>query len=574
MALPVPCLAVRGSTGIAMSNGPPSYIEVSSFKKDDGKSCKAMTFSPDGRYFAWISGPSVKIALCSSWQIVAVLQKPKVCAIKFSSLGNYFMTWEPFIVSQANPQGNPQLHIWRSENGELVKSFTQKRQSDWKPQWSSDEKLCGILINNDVTFYENADFETVKYKFKSTKVGKFRIGSGDAPYHVICYLPGKPGEPSFARLFEYPKFETTESLANKSFFQADRVDIHWNQKGTSALILTSMDVDKTGSSYYGKQALHYVSVSGETAMVTLSDDGPIHAVEWSPKNTEFCVIYGLMPSKATLFNLKCEPVFEFGKKHRNSIYYNPQGNILLLGGFGNLRGGIELWDTSKRKLIAKAEAADTTLLQWSPDGEHFMTATTAPRLRVANGFKIWHYTGTLLYERPWNKQEELWEVLWRVYPSATFPEKTISYKAVEGIAPSQPQPSKQAYRPPSARGQTINFKLHDEDDAPVKSEPSKAALKAKKKREAKRAKKEIEGPAALTTNGQLKNPPRGRQKTGDPDLTDDPEKNKKIKKIKSKLEQITKLKEQLTVGKQLEVNQLDKIKKEEELLKELQDLIL
>lgn len=173
-------------------------------------------------------------------------------------------------MSQANPQGNPQLHIWKSENGELVKSFTQKRQSDWEPQWSSDEKLCGILINSDVTFYENADFETVKYKFNSAKVGKFRIGSGASPYHVICYLPGKNAQPSFARLFEYPKFDTNQSLANKSFFQADRVDIHWNAKGTSALILTTMDVDKTGSSYYGKQSLHYLSVSGDTAVVTLS----------------------------------------------------------------------------------------------------------------------------------------------------------------------------------------------------------------------------------------------------------------------------------------------------------------
>lgn len=54
-------------------------------------------------------------------------------------------------------------------------------------------------------------------------------------------------------------------------------------------------------------------------------------------------------------------------------------------------------------------------------------------------FKIWHYTGTLLYERPWNEQEELWEVLWQTFSPGTFPEKPISYKAVEGIAPSQPQ---------------------------------------------------------------------------------------------------------------------------------------
>lgn len=54
-------------------------------------------------------------------------------------------------------------------------------------------------------------------------------------------------------------------------------------------------------------------------------------------------------------------------------------------------------------------------------------------------FKIWHYSGTLLYERPWNKQEELWEVLWQLFPSGVFHEPVINYKPVEGIQPSQPQ---------------------------------------------------------------------------------------------------------------------------------------
>lgn len=58
---------------------------------------------------------------------------------------------------------------------------------------------------------------------------------------------------------------------------------------------------------------------------------------------------------------------------------------MILAGFGNLTGGIQLWDIVNRKLITEISAPDTTLLKWSPDGEHFMTATTAPRLRIGNG---------------------------------------------------------------------------------------------------------------------------------------------------------------------------------------------
>ncbi|XP_066588986.1 eukaryotic translation initiation factor 2A [Prorops nasuta] len=584
----VPCVAVRGSTGISLSQGPPSYEAVSAFPKDDSKMCKAMLFSPEGKYFAWSNGISIKIVLCNNWSLIAEIRRPKVYALQFSTKGTYLQTWEPFIVSQANPQGTPNLNIWKSENGELIKSFVQKKQLDWAPQWSSDEKLCGMLVDSNVVFYEDANFERYLNKLKGAKISKFSIAPGPAPYHILCYMPGKPGQPSFGKLFQYPKLEPSQSLANKSSFQADRVDIYWQSKGTNALLMTSTEVDKTGASYYGKQALHYLNIKGETAMVTLNKDGPIHAVQWSPKNMEFCVVYGFMPSKAALFNLKCEAIFEFGTVHRNSVYYNPQGNILLLTGFGNLRGGIELWDVPNKKLIAKTEAPDTTLLEWSPDGEHFMTATTAPRLRMGNGFKIWHYTGTLLYERPWNEQEELWEVCWQSFSANTFPEKPINYKAVNGITPSQPQASKQAYRPPSARGQTITFKLHDDDEIGTNSISSSAACKpiskTKKKRDAKKAKKEQETMSIrqsdgdnVATNGQVTSPPtksQGIAAIPDPDPTDDPEKNKKIKKIKSKLDQISKLKDQQSAGKQLEINQLDKIKKESELLKELSELLL
>lgn len=76
-------------------------------------------------------------------------------------------------------------------------------------------------------------------------------------------------------------------------------------------------------------------------------------MEWSPKNQEFCVIYGFMPARATIFNLKCEPCFELGASAKNSIYYNPQGNILLLGGFGNLQGQVDIWDAVNKKKIGK-----------------------------------------------------------------------------------------------------------------------------------------------------------------------------------------------------------------------------
>lgn len=111
--------------------------------------------------------------------------------------------------------------------------------------------------------------------------------------------------------------------------------------------------------------------------------------------------------------------------------------LLLLAGFGNVQGNAELWDIKGKKKIKKIEIPDTTFLQWSPDGQHFVTATTAPRLKVSNGYKIWHSSGSLLHEKPW-KNDELFQVVWQNYSQGTFKMPTIVYKAVEGISSSQP----------------------------------------------------------------------------------------------------------------------------------------
>lgn len=88
---------MRGSIGVSLGQGPPSYEPVKSFPKDDSKTCKAMVFSPEGSYFAWVNGMSAKILHCDTWKVAIEIKRPKISAIQFSTRGTYFMTWEPFI---------------------------------------------------------------------------------------------------------------------------------------------------------------------------------------------------------------------------------------------------------------------------------------------------------------------------------------------------------------------------------------------------------------------------------------------------------------------------------------------
>jgi translation initiation factor 2A len=50
-----------------------------------------------------------------------------------------------------------------------------------------------------------------------------------------------------------------------------------------------------------------------------------------------------MPSKATIFNSKCDVACELSSGAKNAAYYSFDGLHLALCGFGNVAGNIEIW---------------------------------------------------------------------------------------------------------------------------------------------------------------------------------------------------------------------------------------
>uniref|UniRef100_A0A663E1I2 Eukaryotic translation initiation factor 2A n=1 Tax=Aquila chrysaetos chrysaetos TaxID=223781 RepID=A0A663E1I2_AQUCH len=528
-------LPVRGSEGLYMVNGPPSFTESTAFQRDSGKNCKAVAFSKDGSLFAWCNGEKVNIVNVTNAQLLRSFDLPKAVCLEFSPKNNILATWQAYTAAKDGTAAVPNLQLHDVKIGKCLKSFIQKKMQNWCPCWADDESICARNVNNEVHFFENNNFATIANKLHLQKVNDFVLSPGAQPTKVAVYVPGSKGAPSFVRLYQYPNFGGPQSaLANKSFFKADKVTMLWNKK---------------------------------------AKNGPIYDVVWNPNSVEFCAVYGFMPAKATIFNLKCDPVFDFGTGPRNAAYYR----------FGNLRGQMEVWDVKNYKLISKPVASDSTYFAWCPDGEHIVTATCAPRLRVSNGYKIWHYTGSLLHNYEVPSNEEMWQVSWQPFLDGVFPAKAVKYQAVPSELPSaEPKPA-QAYRPPALRNKPVtSSKLH-EDEPPQNMKPqsgsgdkplSKTALKNQRKHEAKKAAKQeakAEANQESTQSSASQNAPRSAVPTF---TSGDPEVDKKIKNLKKKLKAIEQLKEQAAAGKQLEKNQLEKIQKETALLQELEDLEL
>ncbi|KAI5642236.1 eukaryotic translation initiation factor eIF2A domain-containing protein [Phthorimaea operculella] len=536
---------------------------------------RGLIYSPKGQYLAYRTDKKAEIVKCSDWSVSAAADG-NIKDMLFSPLDTYFMVWEMFAMTKDNPQGKPNLHIIRSATGEKVGSFVSKYQTGWEPKWTSDEKLCAMLVNGSVLIYEDGKFDRYVKQVQAANLKTFSVSPSVAPnYYISLFTLGKAGQPSFWRVYKYPEFAEGSAVCSRSSFQADKATFHWNRRGTNVFALTQTEVDKTGGSYYGKQALSYGDVKGNAGNMTFSKEGPIHAISWNPGNwNEWVAVYGHAPAKATIFNAKCDPLFEFGTGAWNAIYFPPEGTHVLLGGFGNIATGhIEVWDVRGYKKLGACSAPDTTLLQWDPRGETFLTATTYPRLTVGNGYKIWHYTGVLMHKRQCEEKEQLLSIYWQ---PGQFPKSELSRIAPKGIADAAPK-AVGAYRPPGARNKPSTFTFHEHEKPHKPGEtasvaPSKQALEQKKKREARKARKAEErerGDASPAPPPAAGTPSKSAFVS-----TGDPEKDKKIKNVQKKLNDIEKLKAQKAAGKQLELNQLAKIDNEKTLLAELAALKL
>jgi translation initiation factor 2A len=177
-----------------------------------------------------------------------------------------------------------------------------------------------------------------------------------------------------------------------------------------------------------------------------------------------------MPARVMLFDQRVRTLHDFGTSFSNYISFNQQSRLLLLGGFGNLAGKIDIYDRRSLTKISTIDASNTSHCEWSTDGKFILTATLSPRLRVDNGIKIWYLLGQLVHVQ---ECEELYQASWRPalpdavppFPSVIPPAPAPSARATAASAkPSVTRPSG-AYRPPGARGQGASLAYSREEDS-------------------------------------------------------------------------------------------------------------
>lgn len=217
--------------------------------------------------------------------IISTLPTENVYELGFSPLGTYVITWQRLSKDSAG-DAVKNLKVWRTvedaaEGGqqekETVGKFVQKSQTGWNLQYTFDERFCARVVTNEVQIYESHDLTKVWNKLRVEGVVDFAISPGEN-HSIAVFIPerkvsvcydgfvaapftiAQQGQPAAVRVYNVPHFDTPAS--QKNFFKGDKVQLKWNDHGTSLIVLAQTEVDKTNKNYYGETTLYLLSANG------------------------------------------------------------------------------------------------------------------------------------------------------------------------------------------------------------------------------------------------------------------------------------------------------------------------
>jgi translation initiation factor 2A len=595
-------LFYRAPKLVGLLDATPKYADVAAFQQPSQDVRQAL-YSSNGEFFAYTQPSGVVVTNPDDGSLVCELPIQDAFDLHFSPNGSYLSIWQRPVKEEGGNYAN-NVTIYDIKNSKTIAHFLAKDQSGWTPSFTADEKIIAKLFKNEVRFYDVNNSSNLSKTWSVLKlegVSNFQLSPGQKPT-IATFVPERSGKPANVSVWNIST-SITQPVSSKTFFKAEKCSLKWNSLGTALLALASTDVDASNKSYYGETTLYLLGIAGSyDSRITLDKEGPIHDISWSPTAREFGVSYGFMPAQTSFFDARGNLIYSLPPAPKNTVMFSPHAKYILVAGFGNLQGTVDIYDrTQKFAKVASFDASNTSVCQWSPDGRYILTATTSPRLRVDNGIKIWYATGKLIYNKDF---KELNSVQWRPRPLDHFPplrsldENPAPHQSAIDYVLTHPKSSpgvqskpKGAYRPPHARGSSsaapqtlyqkelsanmngmaVGYKppqakrLPPGMTAPVEKE-SKSAAKNRKKRENKKINKE--GESASEPDQQSQQPQEDSLIAGGVQSIED----KKIRSLLKKLRAIEGLKLKQANNEALEETQVLKIETESKVRQELAQL--
>lgn len=385
------------------------------------------------------------------------------------------------------------LHIWNISQKSVVGTFSTRRLSpeQWPiVKWVGKEDMFAICSAKEVSLYAIGSGEATT--LKSTRLlisipvprvfsvevcqgkdsseadGNTAPGGLEKGGVVTAKGAGNKGEKknaltalqngSYVSLAAYSKADISTQLSGNLYITTikavgnqlvevsphnhelkteDSAEMLWSPSGKYLLVHGQSTVDLAGQRYGSSS--NCLLFRDDGTFIGCANAHNTHDARWSPVRDEFILMAGNMPCDITLYDASCRPLFVFPKSYRNTIRWNPLGNMVALCGFGNLAGEICFWyrkDTSDYEQIVHLKEPCTVVSDWSHDSRYFLTASTFPRMKVDNFLKIFNHEGDLIESQ---KFEECYDVCWMGSPGSGT--EFVRPRVKKGVEP------KAIYRP-------------------------------------------------------------------------------------------------------------------------------
>ena len=330
---------------------------------------------------------------------------PQPCGLQIAArsqtsplAGQYCVTHEPVLERLGKDHKN--LKVWSCDDGELVAEFHRRGITDdhWPViQFDAAETHVFFTVNNAIVYYSmDGDMTKADGKVKLDGVTQFKMGPAKRKL-LATFVP----ESSKPAVFAVLDWEDGSTINRKNFYrvwrplprhtervllqqrrlrhtlcvslpcrlqamsgggakspreerpsahalQASRCNLNWNRKGSHVLCQSISDFDATNKSYFGESRLYLLSADGRTDMaITMEDDPSIVDVAWAPDGEAFVALGGHQPAKAVLYSAKGKVICKMATGPYNHIRWNAQGRFVLLAGFGNLPGDVQLLERTE-----------------------------------------------------------------------------------------------------------------------------------------------------------------------------------------------------------------------------------
>ncbi|KAI6191854.1 Eukaryotic translation initiation factor 2A [Aphelenchoides bicaudatus] len=567
--------AFRSATGIYLKKGLSNPVDVLSNRLDVRTHlARSMEFSHNGKWLVYCDSERTICVDTHNGEEHFSHPYQRTTKIMFSPDDRLLVTYEPYVIygSRDAEDGtkrvpDPNLRFFDMQNGTLLTTLIQKNAVNWAPQFTQDSQTFVLVENSEIHFYPASSPDRFTRKGVIRGVDGLKVSPGQDPI-LASFIPSK----NETKMIALRNFHGDLAvIAQKATFNADKCDFKWNSKGYACLAIANVEVDKSNQSYYGTSNIFLLTKTGDSMTVPLDKKGPVHDVKWSPTGTQFTICYGYMPSKVAVFNLKANVVWDLGEGYRNELHYNPFGSILAVCGFGNISAGkILLLDTEQRDEIISLEVPDTIAFEWASDGQHFLTATTSPRLRVGNNYRFWNYVGKQLYEHQMaefnsngeKREIELAQIAFKPMPDvfSRFKIKKLSDKEKNEL--SQHKQAPRDVHPLNALKAVGIVKKNDVYVPPALR--NKGAVTT--------AQNNRPNPTSAESKASTNNKPSQNAESKSPN-NEVSEADKKIRTLKKKIKEIESLSEKVKNGESLEKNQMSKLEKYGELRKELDEIM-